>query len=569
MAPWIALWVALIGTEWMPNAAAWQWTRPFGAFPGFDARDGGCTFSFFNNSDQTFRIGIFGGTTVKDATDSSARRAFNDVWFSPPVSNWVTTGGKVAPRKGVWVQAEPLREESSSPGVPGSRIGPWPEARWDHQCVVFNGDPGLSWEGETVARVNRTENTTNEISRVESFTLFVMGGQRSGKRAFFGEASAWNMTVADMSAAVPSVIWRRVNTTLRGDAWSPRYGHCALHMRVKGYWQRTLNKARIQSPEDSFEVRLAKATPSDLARVYTDIEERRKEDLLLGEHGVDAITGVTILLGGLTVYGFRGDVWLSTDRGMSWERRNHRAFSGRFFHGCEPIGESAIIVMGGRSGGSDSSLSDVHRSDDFGLSWKKVLSNAGWEKRYRFSTAAFIASHSAIAASAASVTSAVAGLGRSQPDAASVVPPAAVLDPAGHVVMLFGGYSSGDSIFYADAWATNDGIHWTKQTLDAPLLRKWTGRSGHTCLFIPGTIDMRSTQAKDNWNSGQEVQIRQMPALVMIAGRDKAERLSDVWVRQGPVILTNAAAEQAYLRHYLRSYLFLFTLSVTLLLQAL
>ena len=81
------------------GARAWRWTRPFGAFTGFDARDGACSFSYFNNSDQTFRIGMFGGSTVTAAP--SARRAFSDVWFSPAVSRWA---GKGASRMGKWVR---------------------------------------------------------------------------------------------------------------------------------------------------------------------------------------------------------------------------------------------------------------------------------------------------------------------------------------------------------------------------------------------------------------------------------------------------------------------------------
>jgi hypothetical protein len=414
------------------------------------------------------------------------------------------------------------------------------------------------------------QNTTVEREHPSPFTLFVMGGQRSGERAFFeqnggGGGDAWNMTVVDMRAAVPVVVWQRVNITFHGEAWTPRYGHCALHMRVKGYWHRTLNKARIQSLEDSFEVQLARAAPSqqDMARVHDAIRESQKEDLLLGEHGPSATTEVTILLGGLTKYGFRGDVWLSTDLGISWERRKHRAFSGRYFHGCAPLGGNSLIVMGGRSGGSDSSLSDVHRSDDFGLTWTRVTARAGWENRYRFATAVFLASNAAVAAS---VTSAAAGLGKTQYDAASGAASATMLDLSGvNVVMLFGGYSSGDSKFYADTWATNDGIHWTKQSWDAPLLSKWEGRSGHTCLAVPGMMATEQTHAQAESTAGREVQIRQMPTIVMVAGRSKAERLSDVWVRQGPVVLTNAAIERCGRGHvFLQSYQFLVTAFVAL-----
>ena len=438
------------------------------------------------------------------------------------------------PGKGKWVEAQPLREDSVVPGVPGARIGEWPEPRWDHQCIVYS-DPRLEpTEDEPGRKVNRT-NTTVQGAQPGSFTLFVMGGQRPGKQPFFGSdygggGDAWNLTVINIHADVPVVRWSRVNISLHGNGWTPRYGHCAMHMRVRGFWQRTLSKAYIQSPDDGFEAQVARAadSQSELDR----IREAIKDQQVLGEHHPSATTDVTMVLGGLTKYGFRGDVWLSTSRGLMWERRHHRAFSGRYFHGCAPLGGHSIIVMGGRSSSSDSSLSDVHRSDDFGLSWTRITTRAGWSNRYRFGTAVFVASNIATASAAASAGE---GLGGTKSLSLGASP---------HIVMIFGGYSSGNSVFYADSWATNDGIHWTKQMWDAPLLSKWDGRSGHGCVTIPGTAKIIERGAHTKWTMGAEAQIRQAPTIIMVAGRDKGERLSDVWVRQGPVVLTNSATDR-------------------------
>ena len=93
--------VVLLGA--CEGARAWQWQRPFGAFPGFRPRDGACIFTYFNDSDRSFRVGLFGGTTVGAESTSkepptgvnspTVRRAFNDVWFSPAVERWVGGSG--------------------------------------------------------------------------------------------------------------------------------------------------------------------------------------------------------------------------------------------------------------------------------------------------------------------------------------------------------------------------------------------------------------------------------------------------------------------------------------------
>ena len=197
--------------------------------------------------------------------------------------------------------------------------------------------------------------------------------------------------------------------------------------------------------------------------------------------------------------------------------------------------------MGGRSRGSSSSLSDVHRSEDFGRTWVRITAAAQWEKRYRFATSAFIASNTVVTTARATQSSSssvdstgdFSGLGNSKAsDNTNLVPQSA------HLVLISGGYRSGDSKFFNDMWATNDGIHWTKQSWDAPILDKWSGRSGHVCVGIPGTAD--TSEKSSILSSGGEAQIRNAPAFVLIGGRNKAERLSDTWIRRaGPVVLTN------------------------------
>ena len=115
-----------------------------------------------------------------------------------------------------------------------------------------------------------------------------------------------------------------------------------------------------------------------------------------------------MVLGGLTKHGFRGDVWLSTSRGLMWKDVIIVPFRADTFMAVRLlVGIPSLSWVASSS--SDSSLSDVHRSDDFGLSWTRITTRAGWSNRYRFGTAVFVASNTVTASAAASAGEGLGG----------------------------------------------------------------------------------------------------------------------------------------------------------------
>ena len=536
--------VAILLLHHLPRpAASWEWRRVRGsdeAF-GFPARDGACAFRYYNRTDRTFRAGVFGGTT-QSGSGSDSRTSFKDFWVSGPDG-----GATVRPGGRRWVQVQRAFDRTGAP------LGDWPRARWDHACVVIPGD---SRAPEAVAAARR--HGLEDVAPLDRpFTLLVMGGQ-IGAANPSSTSEAWNMTFVNMSTRFPVALWHRVNHSSSSSdsapSWTARAGHQALSLQVERI-AGSYSRGQLQTSGTTGNHFIALADTLDVRaamRPKGRWSETEDTELILppgdeDEGDARGIRHVVMLMGGLTKFGFRGDVWLSWDAGQTWEQRSPRGFSGRYFFGAAAMGERSVIVFGGRSGSSSSAKNDVYRTQDLGQTWKKVASAAKWSPRYRFSSVSMILPRAARAAAVE------ASLGRSTSTAGELTGPPLNLE--GDIVVLTGGYSSGKSIFYGDSWATNDGVLWTQQVLDAPVMRTWHGRSGHASLLMPATtaadatntFRLSSTATPFAGGGEQEAQVRPLNKLLLFGGRNKGGRLADVWVREGPVLLTNRGQRRGLL----------------------
>jgi PKD repeat protein len=99
-----------------------------------------------------------------------------------------------------------------------------------------------------------------------------------------------------------------------------------------------------------------------------------------GHTSVALPDGSIVIMGGYTYqYGYRNDVWRSTDNGVSWVPVNASAgWQPRHQHHSVTMPDSSILLMGGMY--SDAYLNDVWRSADKGETWTPVM-NAEWSGR--------------------------------------------------------------------------------------------------------------------------------------------------------------------------------------------
>ena len=91
------------------------------------------------------------------------------------------------------------------------------------------------------------------------------------------------------------------------------------------------------------------------------------------------LTGGYIITGGLPV--IQKDVWISSNKGITWTLVTAAAaFGYRSSHCIARLYDNSIIVAGGNGAGS-SVYSDVWRSTDSGVTWVQQTSSAGWGQR--------------------------------------------------------------------------------------------------------------------------------------------------------------------------------------------
>jgi len=510
-------------------ASPWRWKQAqlnedF-QLRSFPARDGHCSVTYYNITDQTTRIAVFGGSSLNVGDE---RVAFQDVWISGPT---------LTDR---WIQ---VQREFDRLGKP---IGIWPSGRWNHRCVAFQ-DNFETLSHASSNQQNKPSNTTNTAASTP-FVFVVVGGRTAGNIL---TNEVFNCTLR-MSGYPPIAVWHKINVTAKAVAktnplsvFSPRSGHCALGFDVQGYSKTLLSNYKSVS-----------ITPTD-----------DHPSLLVPNTNLKTITtNMLMVMGGLDGTAFRGDVWLSTDRGLSWELRRRRAFPARYFHGCGLLGQHKLVVLGGREKNSNSVMNDVWTSSDYGRSWSIIASNSRWSPRYRFTVVSFVSrvdqahpvsegvsstSYTSKSTTSKSTTSTTSTHDDQRTTNNQKLGIDDALTTSQHLLIVIGGYSSGTSTFYDDMWVSNDGKLWTKQFLDAPMFRQWEGRSGHTTHLLPGVYSKQAVSAAtvagnefvdgfdDDW--AHQAQVHPLPMLVVLGGRTSSTRLSDVWVRQGPVLLTGSS----------------------------
>ena len=497
------------------------------------------------------------------------RLAYLDVWISGP---------KLTDR---WIQVQ--REFDAN----GDPIGPWPSSRWNHECVVIQDDfesSSYNMKSDTSA-INRTLTKQYYAKRPAPFVFLAMGGMTMGNKV---NNEIWNGTISMVGWPIVGR-WHKINqytacpiadgsakftgfkktvntngdycqcgatscfqgqvcvasssncagrTTKEADLsmFSPRTGHCSLRIDVKGYSKDTNLWKSVQT------------IPTD---AYPSVEASQKieyENRLNPLNHIESTSTLIFVIGGLS-NNFLGDVWMSSDKGQQWEQRSKFGLSSRYFHGCGFLGRTKMLVLGGRGSQSTDVRNDVWASNDYGTTWniisplQKKRANM-WAGRYRFSVISFVAKSDAIQTmvDVAGASSSNSGTSYNTKDADLHQP----LSLSNHMVGILGGYTSaGQSIFFNDFWMTNDGIVWTKQAMDWPV---WNGRSGHSTLLLPGQYSKDAASAAAargrEFSNVEDAQIHALPNVATFGGRTAKKRLSDVWVRSGPILLTSASTRQ-------------------------
>jgi hypothetical protein len=307
----------------------------------FSPRDGQCAFKYYNTTDRSTRIAIFGGTTINDGED---RTTHFDLWIS----------GRSA--KDRWIQ---VQRELDNNGKP---IGLWPSARWNHRCVIIQDD------FESPINLSANESILYYSSRPPPFVFLSLGGMTSPENIENNEI--WSGSISMVGWPVIGH-WKflnkysdcprtdgtlqftgfknkktnldyckcgrtscyigqicsltrcagRTTKTTQLTTFSPRSGHCALSLQVEGY-----------SPAANL-FQNVKVIPTDNDLSISASKNQNFENpspLNLN----DKRSTLIFVMGGLSS-GFLGDVWMSNDRGISWDLRNKYAFRSRYFHGCE------------------------------------------------------------------------------------------------------------------------------------------------------------------------------------------------------------------------------------------
>ena len=221
------------------------------------------------------------------------------------------------------------------------------------------------------------------------------------------------------------------------------------------------------------------------------------------------------------------------------------------------------------------------RSMDYGRTWNTIAaSTKRWAPRYRFSVVSFVSRTDSLTVSIDTATTESIYNSNNKNDNSNnnnnkneaeddkkSYRLNKGLSGSKHLLCLIGGYSSGSSTFYNDMWVSNDGDLWTKQFLDAPMFNSWQGRSGHSAVLLPGiysktaskaaavsghefTVEFSNSNNNNNNNNNnnkeeglgggkitEHAQIHAFPMIVVMGGRSLSTRLSDVWQREGPILL--------------------------------
>ncbi len=140
------------------------------------------------------------------------------------------------------------------------------------------------------------------------------------------------------------------------------------------------------------------------------------------------------------------DVWVSDDRGASWEKILDTATPGHwppraYFQAVTKGG--SIYVLGGQDFGAMSNFyNDVWRSSD-GIAWERLTDDAGWEGRAGLRAVTF--------------KDEIYIFGGSVNDDSAIIGP-----------------TGPPRIYFNDVWKSADGISWTELTSEAP----WEKRAG-------------------------------------------------------------------------------------------
>ncbi|MFA5268253.1 MAG: kelch repeat-containing protein [Methanoregula sp.] len=205
--------------------------------------------------------------------------------------------------------------------------------------------------------------------------------------------------------------------------------------------------------------------------------------------------GSIILMGGLG-YGFKNDVWRSTDQGITWSRVNGDApWTRRYQHTSVVLPDGSIVLMGGRIGDWPFAMNDTWRSTDQGVTWTLMNASSGWDKRDGHSSVVLPDGSIVLmggfnnydylkdvwrsydkGATWSLVNSSSEYVGwRSRTDHSSVVMP----DGS---IMLMGGYGRYTGLVNNTWRSTDGGSTWAQVTSKA----RWTARYDHTSVVTTG-----------------------------------------------------------------------------------
>jgi len=152
--------------------------------------------------------------------------------------------------------------------------------------------------------------------------------------------------------------------------------------------------------------------------------------------------GDIVMVGGQNKTTYFGDVWRSTDKGVTWNLMNASAFPNKIGAAAAVVLHNGnILVMGGYSSGR---TSNIYVSSDEGATWTKIAT-APWKGRDRFN--------------------------------AVVLPDGSIVIAGGYVI-----FPTGATIPANDVWRSADGgVTWTQINAYSP----WLGRDGAGMVSLP------------------------------------------------------------------------------------
>ena len=232
-----------------------------------------------------------------------------------------------------------------------------------------------------------------------------------------------------------------------------------------------------------------------------------------GQSSVSLPDGSIVLMGSAGVWPINNDVWRSTDYGATWTRLTANAgWSPRMSHSSVVMPDGSIVLMGGYDGSGY--LNDVWRSTDYGATWTRMTSNAGWSARAWQSSVAmpdgsivFMAGGDNNAGGwksdvwrstdyGATWTRMTSNAGWS-----ARIEQSSVVMPDGSIILM-GGKDSIDNIMN-DVWrSTDNGATWTRLTANA----EWSARRAQSSVAMPdgsivliGGVSSSGGYLKDVW----------------------------------------------------------------------